>query len=221
MTRNMLNFLIDLVTATVMVGMVATGLLIHFVLPAGSGSRRFVWGLARHDWGEVHFWLAMAAIAIVALHLALHWQWVCTMTGRVVGKKAGVGGWTRQVAGVSVIAAMALFCVGVVWIGQRSVIEVARSGWRPTEVQDVAFARPIEATGLSSESEHLIQGYVTLQEAAKKTGIPLARLRDVLGLTEGVGANDRLGRAVRDQGLSMQEARQRLARAVSASDAEK
>ena len=82
MKRNTLNFVIDAASALVMAGMIATGLVIRFVLPPGSGSRKEVWGLGRHDWGDVHFWLAAAVGAVIVLHVALHWQWVCVTTLR-------------------------------------------------------------------------------------------------------------------------------------------
>ena len=37
MKRNTLNFLIDLVSAIVLLGITATGLIVRFVLPPGSG----------------------------------------------------------------------------------------------------------------------------------------------------------------------------------------
>ena len=40
MKRNTLNFVIDAASALTMAGMIATGLVIRFVLPPGSGSGR-------------------------------------------------------------------------------------------------------------------------------------------------------------------------------------
>ena len=59
MKRNTLNFVIDATSALVMVGMIATGLLLRFVLPPGSGSRRMLWIWGRHDWGDLRFRLAV------------------------------------------------------------------------------------------------------------------------------------------------------------------
>ena len=103
MTRNTLNFLIDAVTAAIMLGMIATGLIIRFVLPPGSGSARGLWALNRHEWGDVHFWLAVAAGVTVLLHLALHWQWVTVMVARLLTRRSAneiPGRLRRNVAGV-------------------------------------------------------------------------------------------------------------------------
>ena len=60
MKRSTLHFAIDVVTFLVMLAMIATGLLVRFVLSPGSGQRRALWKYARHNWGAVHFWLAVA-----------------------------------------------------------------------------------------------------------------------------------------------------------------
>ena len=38
------------------------------------GTRVLGWG--RHEWGEVHTWVAYLLIALIALHLLLHWRWL-------------------------------------------------------------------------------------------------------------------------------------------------
>jgi len=35
-----------------------------------------LWGLGRHDWGEIHLWLATVMIVLVVVHIWLHWGWV-------------------------------------------------------------------------------------------------------------------------------------------------
>lgn len=34
-----------------------------------------VLGLGRHDWGDIHNVAGVVMLAIVALHLILHWRW--------------------------------------------------------------------------------------------------------------------------------------------------
>ena len=36
----------------------------------------------RHDWGDVHFWIAVALAAGVMIHLLLHVQWIKTCSVR-------------------------------------------------------------------------------------------------------------------------------------------
>lgn len=111
--RNMLNFVIDALTLLVALGLVATGLMMKFILPPGSARNGLLlWGWNRHEWGDVHFWLSMAAIGLVVVHLFLHWQWVCTTIGRMfTGPGYGTPTRGRRLAGG--IAALIL-CVGLV-----------------------------------------------------------------------------------------------------------
>lgn len=66
-----------------------SGLVVRYVLPKGSGSgggpgwraaARPVlefWGMSRHEWGDIHFWVSMLFLAAIAVHLGLHWKWIC------------------------------------------------------------------------------------------------------------------------------------------------
>ena len=63
-----------------------SGLIAWLILPSGGyrGGRNPFYhatllGLTRHDWNDLHLWAGLAMIAILTIHLALHWQWiVCT-----------------------------------------------------------------------------------------------------------------------------------------------
>ncbi len=75
MPRNVVRFVLDACLFLLMLSLVATGLLMAYVLPPGSGGR-FFWSMNRHGWGGVHFWIAMVLLAGLLLHLALNWGWV-------------------------------------------------------------------------------------------------------------------------------------------------
>lgn len=94
-----LNLIVDILAFVCAVFMVATGLVLEYVLlpgsgrlgtegfgPAPGGMRRSIvllWGLTRHEWGGIHFWTAIALMAALSLHLVLHWQWVvCMVKGK-------------------------------------------------------------------------------------------------------------------------------------------
>ncbi|MCH7226133.1 DUF4405 domain-containing protein [Haloferula sp. A504] len=61
-----------------------TGLLLAWRLPPGSRGGRGLsalgWG--RHDWGDLHTWLAYAFLALIVVHLALHWRWFWQIAAR-------------------------------------------------------------------------------------------------------------------------------------------
>jgi hypothetical protein len=86
-SRTLLNFVIDSLGLLLMLSMLCTGVIIRFVLPPGSsgrnGGRGFsLWGMERHAWGDLHFWLAVSLVGLLLLHVALHWSWVCGLWKR-------------------------------------------------------------------------------------------------------------------------------------------
>ena len=102
MRRPQLNLLIDVLAFAAFAALTATGVLMHFTLPAGTGHSANVLGLNRHGWGEIHFWTACTLFALLCVHLILHWQWIVAM---VRGRKAEAAG--RRIAlGLLALAAL-------------------------------------------------------------------------------------------------------------------
>ncbi len=132
MARSTLNFVVDLVTFIVMLAMTATGLLIRFVLPPGSGERHSLWDYTRHDWGDVHFWLAVALGGLVLVHLALHWSWVCSLVWRWCASRDARAGpkfaLRRNLVGVVLVLSITGLIGGFLWVAQRSVVETPSGG---------------------------------------------------------------------------------------------
>ncbi|MEN6338391.1 MAG: DUF4405 domain-containing protein [Phycisphaerales bacterium] len=92
MKRTTLNFGVDLACFIDLLLLAATGIILRWVLPPGSGGGHgygfrggrgptevtTLLGLGRHDWGDVHFVLAVLFILLILTHLALHWTWIKT-----------------------------------------------------------------------------------------------------------------------------------------------
>lgn len=62
-----------------------TGFVLWLGFPEGGGgvgrlyggiSNLEFWGLAKHTWIDIHDWVAVALVAIVLLHIVLHWKWI-------------------------------------------------------------------------------------------------------------------------------------------------
>ncbi len=80
MKRPTVNLSVDAAAFAAFVLLTSTGVLLRYVLPPGSGHRTILWGLDRHDWGQIHFWISMAFLACLAIHLVLHRRWIASMT---------------------------------------------------------------------------------------------------------------------------------------------
>ncbi|MGE5193345.1 MAG: DUF4405 domain-containing protein [Deltaproteobacteria bacterium] len=82
MTRTILNLIIDLSAAGLFLVMIATGYILRFVLPPGTHKTLMLCGLTRHTWGTIHFWISAGLLALLLVHVVLHWQWLVTVVGR-------------------------------------------------------------------------------------------------------------------------------------------
>ena len=90
MSRSSLNFVLDLVSFFVLLGLAITGFIMKYILPPGTGGTgrslhdgagrgvqiQELWSMTRHEWGNIHFYLAVAFAALMILHIILHWSWI-------------------------------------------------------------------------------------------------------------------------------------------------
>jgi hypothetical protein len=113
MRRNALHLAVDVVLFLTVLSLAGTGLLLAYVLPGGSG-RATVWGWSRHDWGELHLWIALTMLVVALLHVALNWAWVCNVACKLVGRGAPRSRW-RHLGGAALIAAIVLVVVGFLY----------------------------------------------------------------------------------------------------------
>lgn len=79
MKRSSLILAIDGIAFIGFVFLTTTGVLLHYLLPPGSGRWSTIWGLNRHDWGDIHLYVAMIFFGILSLHLLLHWRVLLNM----------------------------------------------------------------------------------------------------------------------------------------------
>ncbi|NLX14166.1 MAG: DUF4405 domain-containing protein [Phycisphaerales bacterium] len=216
MRRNTLNYLVDFATLLAILVMVATGLVIRFVLPPGTGGGRggrgfVLWGLGRHDWGDVHFWASVVLGVLLVVHVALHWSWVCTVSYRLLRGAEAAGSPSpakRNAYGVAFLVILIVIFGGFTWYAGTTVREVASS----EDVEE--HVRPIDSDHLQDErgrdrggGHSLVQGSMTLAEVEAATGVPVAILKSELGLPENVADGERLGRLGRQYDFDMDEVR--------------
>jgi hypothetical protein len=175
MKRSNVNFAVDCLGFAGFVLLAATGVLVRYVLPPGSGRYTTIWSLDRHEWGTIHFWIAIAFLAVLAFHLFLHWRWIATL----------LSGRPREGSGARV-------ALGTVGLAALLALAIA------------PFLSPVERTGgergaprlHSSESEQLgwIRGYTTLSEIQAATGVPAQYIIEELELPPDFPTDQRLGR---------------------------
>jgi hypothetical protein len=50
------------------------------LVPTKNGFGRTFWGMQRNEWVDWHAWLAVFIIAIIVIHIVIHWRWIVHMT---------------------------------------------------------------------------------------------------------------------------------------------
>ncbi len=82
MKRTQIDPIVDLAAAFLFLGMMGTGYILRFPLPPGTNKVFTLWGLTRHQWGSIHFWLSLGFLGIIFVHIVLHWPWIVTVIGK-------------------------------------------------------------------------------------------------------------------------------------------
>lgn len=128
MKRASLHFVVDAGLAVAGLGALTTGLLLEFVLPAGSrGDTVAAW--TRHAWGDVHLYTALALLGLIALHVTLHWAWVCNVWLKLTGHRSA-SATRRRLAGLTVAVALAAFIAALLLLADAVKVEHESGGRR-------------------------------------------------------------------------------------------
>jgi mono/diheme cytochrome c family protein len=106
MNRSLLNLTVDLLAAACLLAMVATGYILRFPLPPGTNRTHELWDLSRHQWGSIHGWAGVGLLAVLCLHVVLHWEWLFAMIHRRLTKSPAAPAARRRAAVVAIAVLM-------------------------------------------------------------------------------------------------------------------
>jgi len=139
-SRTALNFWTDLATGTAFTVLLGTASLMKWILPPGTcddaGVKTWL-GHSRHWWGDIHFWVAMLMLALIVVHIWLHWSWVTGTWGKLVGGLRSPMTWAALVLMAGFIA--------VPWLLPAQTLDI-----EPTE--QAAVQTNLDATAPAEES---------------------------------------------------------------------
>ncbi len=187
MRRPTLNLLIDSVAFAGFVFLTTTGVLMRYVLPPGSGHRTVVWGLDRHEWGAVHFWIAAGFLGVLAFHLFLHWKWILN----------AVRGRPREGSGAR---------VGLGLVGLLAVLALAAAPL-VSSVERIDGGAGQQRESFDQGDPASVRGSMTLREVERSTGVPAAYILKELGLAADASLDEPLGRLGRVHGFQIDDVR--------------
>ncbi len=101
MKRPSLNFVVDLLGFINLLCLAFTGYVMMYIMPHGSGGgqgRQFRGGTGgdhqqikeffsqtRHQWSDIHFYVAISFLILMLIHIILHWKWIkCYLKSKII-----------------------------------------------------------------------------------------------------------------------------------------
>lgn len=174
-----INFIVDGMAFASLIFLLSTGFLIYFILPPGQGGAS-VWGLTRHEWGDIHFILSLLFVATMVIHVILHWSWI---DGRVRGRQHQKRGLRYGIA--AIVLACILLIALVPYVGPRG--QDTGNGNRQGHAGKHDLLKPGQGGGVSA-----LDGAMTLGDIEKTTGIPVSYFAHRLGLPSCVSPGESL-----------------------------
>lgn len=89
MNKAKLNYLTDVLMGIFFVISAVTGIPLYLI-PGGifRGGQMTFLGIEKQVWGSIHTYASFALVAVVAIHLILHWKWIVSMTKSFFNKKS-------------------------------------------------------------------------------------------------------------------------------------
>jgi hypothetical protein len=241
--KGKINFIIDVIMFLLMAVLAGVGLLIKYVLL--SGENRWIkygrnvdlsfWGLDRHEWGTIHLWIAIALVALLVLHIILHWNMIICLYKKIIGNKTG-----RIICGSALSVITLLFVVFPFLIkvnmaeiapgrerfestdnhkNQRSIKDDADHAVSKEEiklpeqpmVQNTTTEKEIIAREEHNDEHHLIdpaievKGYQTLNEVSELYNIPVNVISKKLNIPESTLGSSKLGHLRKQYGFTMSD----------------
>ncbi len=124
MNRTLTNLIVDLSAVLLLIGMLATGWILRFPLPPGTNKTLALWGLTRHQWGGFHTWISIGLLAVLSVHVVLHWQWLSSVIAKRLKMKGDTPDLRRRWGAIS-LAFFVMFLVAFGWATYRGVVPTA------------------------------------------------------------------------------------------------
>ncbi len=93
--KSKLNIIIDIILLVLLVLMAGVGFLIKYaLLPGIQRNSKFganinleVLGMDRHQWGNIHLIISIIFIALIILHIILHWDMILCILDKMIPRK--------------------------------------------------------------------------------------------------------------------------------------
>lgn len=210
MNKSKLNFIIDIFMFICMTLIASIGFLIKFILIPGRESWEIygknvdllLFGMDRHQWGTIHLYIAFILLALLVLHIFLHWKMIVGLYHKLIT--------SPKIRKISFWIFMSVFIFLIVFPfavnpkvvdrglgkGHYNTRKGNENGIKTTikqhenKLQNNSHEK-YTASGIAIE----VRGFMTLTDVAQKYNVPINILIAQLGIPKSAGLSvQQLGR---------------------------
>jgi len=187
--KSKINFLIDALMFLCMMAIAGLGFLMKYILPPGKervlkygNVELSLFGMDRHEWGAIHLYLAVSLLALLALHIVLHWKMIVNLFQKLIARAAARRVITPSFVAVSLLLLTAPFLV-------RPNIQPIGAAGNPGDaclVQVGGELEPCDGCGESGAGAggRMLSGTMTLHEISQSYSMPIHFLKKSCGIPE-------------------------------------
>lgn len=219
--RFKINFVINILMFLCMAVITGIGLLMEYILIPGKETFTiygrnvdlFYMGMDRHEWGAIHLVFAFILLGLLILHIILHWKMIRAMYRRFIGIQK-----IRFLVATVFLSFCGIFII-YPFITNPEIHEFERgrrADNRPMRNNNIKETvkhsnKILHKTNISKDTFVEVQGYMTLNEVAKKHNTSIKYLKEKLNIPQHVSGKERLGRLRKRYGFRMGDVEKILA----------
>lgn len=215
-----INLVIDVLLFLLMMPIAGIGFLIKYVLVKGSERNQIYGsdvdlsflGLDRHQWGDIHLRISMVFLALLVLHIVLHWSAIVAFVKQIVPSKS-----TR----IGIVCLFLIVSLGMFLFA--FFIEPRVSLKTRNQQHENHRNHSIDSTSTENHGNHSIDstsnkhehhqvevyGYQTMREVSEKYNIDTSVLCKCLQIQD-VDIDEKLGRLRKTHNFTMNDVRKCL-----------
>jgi hypothetical protein len=204
------QYLVDILLFLSVVGIALIGFLMGLVIPKGPTapeSTKYFLGLHRHQWSNIHFYLSIAFVIFVTIHILLGWKWIKNKSQKIFKKR-----WNAALIFMAIASVLLIFLFWALYPRVPGAYEGygVRASERAKQQQLSDEGSPPSEEKILYEDGSVyvvITGQTTLKQTEKATGIPAKTIASELRLPSNVSIDDTFGRLRKKYGFSLLEVR--------------
>lgn len=212
------QYLVDTLLFLSIVGIALIGFLMGLVIPKGptaQESTKYFLGLHRHQWSNIHFYLSIAFVVFVTIHILFSWKWIKNKSRQIFKEKWNTALISTAVASVLLIFLFWAFYPRIPGAYEDYGIRASERAGQQAKFDEKAPRAEEKILYEDGSVYVVITGQTTLKQAEKATGIPAKTLAAELKIPSNFSRDDTLGRLRKKYGFSLLEVRDAISDLLS------